>query len=132
MAADVDSKYLINGFLYLRKYNPCKFNVSLSEHVVTRKISPYPSKGKNVTKDKIFITLKLIEAFKYKNFSLLGTVNRSREIVFGKMSKSEMLATTVLNHNDIRLTVFQGKIYHLLLSSIHPTTVKIIDNLNST
>ncbi|XP_054711341.1 piggyBac transposable element-derived protein 4-like [Uloborus diversus] len=70
-AADVDSKYLINGFPYLGKNNESPSNdVFLSEHVVMRLISPYENKGTNVTTDNFFTTLKFcreIEIQKYES-----------------------------------------------------------------
>ncbi|XP_042911628.1 piggyBac transposable element-derived protein 4-like [Parasteatoda tepidariorum] len=98
LAADVDSKYLINGFPYLGKDHQCPPNVPLSEYVVLRLISPYENKGRNVTTDNFFTTLKLAEALKSKYTSLVGTVKRSRkEIpVSVKVSKSELHSTTYL------------------------------------
>lgn len=131
LAADVDTKYLINGFPYLGKDSQSQSNISLSEHVVLRLISPYENKGRNVTTDNFFTTLKLAQTLKAKNTSLVGTVKRSRrEIPLSvKMSKSTLHSTTVLTHKDISLTVYQGKKEKnvLLLSTLHPT-VEITDN----
>lgn len=69
--------------------------------------------------------LKLVEAFKFKNTSLVGTIKYSGgEIpVSAKMSTSVLSATTVLTNKDINSTGYQAKNFKTiaLLRSIHPT-----------
>ena len=135
LAADVDSKYLINGFLYLEKGNQSPFNVSFSEDVVLRLISPFENKRRNVTTDNFFTTLKLAEALKSKNTSRVRTVKRSRrEIpVSVKISNSTFYLTTVLTYKDTNRAFYQGiKDKSVLLTSgLHPI-VEIADNPKQT
>lgn len=74
LAADVKSKYLLNGFPYLGKDVDRPTSQPLSEYVVLRLVEPYMGKGRNVTTDNFFTSVKLAEKLKAKNTSLVGTV----------------------------------------------------------
>ena len=66
IAADADTKYIVNGFPYLGKDEMRPENVSLPEYVVLRLIKPFENKGRNVTTDNFFTTLKLTKVLKEK------------------------------------------------------------------
>ena len=125
LAADVDSKYMLNGFPYLGKDEKRPENISLSEYVVLRLIEPFENKGRNITTDNFFTTLNLSRMLKTKNTSLTGTMKRNCKKVpeFVKKVKMPLNDTLLLKHQDITLTVYQGKNSKnvLLLSSLHPT-----------
>ncbi|GFV43397.1 piggyBac transposable element-derived protein 4 [Trichonephila clavipes] len=80
-AADVDSKYVLNGFPYLGKDEECPENLSLSEYVVLRFTEPFEYKGRNITTDNLFTTRNLSQMLKTKNTNLTGTMKRNRKEV---------------------------------------------------
>lgn len=123
MAVDADAKYLINSFPYLGKDEHRPSNVPLSEYVVLQLMTPYLNKGRNVTTDNFFTSLRLAKLLREKKTSLVGTVNRSRKEVpdFVKKSRTELHETNLLIHDDVTLTIYQGKKTKnvLLLSTLH-------------
>ncbi len=125
LAADVDSKYVLNGFPYLGKDDQRPGNITLSEYVVLRLIEPFENKGIHVTTDNFFTTLKLSEMLMAKKTSLTGTMKRNRREIpeFVKKIKMPLYNTLLLKHDDTTLTVYQGKKHKnvLVLSSLHPT-----------
>lgn len=125
LAADVKSKYLLNGFPYLGKDVDRPTSQPLSEYVVLRLVEPYMGKGRNVTTDNFFTSVKLAEKLKAKNTSLVGTVNRARREIpqCVKQSREDRYKTHILKNKDSTLTVYQGKPSKnvLLLSTVHST-----------
>ncbi|GFY27530.1 piggyBac transposable element-derived protein 4 [Trichonephila clavipes] len=124
LAADINSKYVLNGFPHLCKYEECPVNLFLSKYVVLRLIEPFENKARNITIDNLFITLNLSQILK-TNTNLNGTMKRNRKEVFEFVKKVKMplYDTLLLEHGDITLAVYQGKTCKnvLLLSSLHPT-----------
>ncbi|KAM7018170.1 piggyBac transposable element-derived protein 4-like [Tautogolabrus adspersus] len=78
LAADVETKYFLNGFPYLGKDEARPANQRLGESVVMRLVEPYVGKGRNVTTDNFFTSLTLAKNLQRKNTSLVGTVNKAR------------------------------------------------------
>ena len=109
--ADVDSKYVVNGFPYLGKDETRPASQSLGESVVLRLMEPFKGKGRNVTTDNFFTSLKLSDELKKKDTSLVGTVNRiRREVpVSAAETNSELPSTKVFNHGDTTLTAYRCK-----------------------
>lgn len=66
LAVDSKSTYLLNGFPYLVKDVRRPDGISLSEHVVMKLMDPYLGKGRNVTTDNFFTSLKLAEKLEAK------------------------------------------------------------------
>ncbi|GFW35658.1 piggyBac transposable element-derived protein 4 [Trichonephila clavipes] len=60
LAADVDSKYVLNGFPFLSKDEERPENLSLSKYVGLRLIEPFENKGKNITTQIIFYYTKSV------------------------------------------------------------------------
>lgn len=124
LAADSKTKYLVNGFPYLGKDDQRPTTETLSENVVLRLLEPYTNKGRNVTTDNFFTSLKLAEKLKAKNTSIVGTMNRKRREIPAKAKDggANLHHTFVMKHDDITLTVYQGKKQKnvILLSSLHP------------
>jgi len=67
----VASKYVVNGFPYLGKDETRPENQSLGESVVLRLVEPYKGKGRNVTTNNFFTSLKLADELKKKDTSLV-------------------------------------------------------------
>ena len=78
MAVDAESHYLVNGFPYLGKNEHRPQNQSLSEYIVLKLVEPYLNKGRNVTCDNFFTSLKLAKSIKAKKTSIVGTMNKIR------------------------------------------------------
>lgn len=124
VAVDKDKKYVVNAFPYLGKDDMRPDNQRLGDYIVERLMHPYLNKGRNVTCDNFFTSLKLAEQLKSKKTSLVGTVNRiRREIpIEVKKSRARLYDTQVLKKDDITLTVYQGKANKnvIVMSSLHP------------
>ncbi|GFX00747.1 piggyBac transposable element-derived 4-like protein [Trichonephila clavipes] len=67
LAADVDSKYVFNGFPYLCKDEERPVNLSLSEYIVLCLRKSFENKARNITTDNFFATLNLSQMLKMKN-----------------------------------------------------------------
>ena len=125
LAADVESKYLVNGFPYLGKDETRPLNQSLGESVVLRLMEPYIGKGRNVTTDRFFTSVSLVKKLQEKSTSLLGTVNQSRRELppIAKTANKPLYSTALLKNssNGSILTIYQCKPKRnvLLLSSLH-------------
>ena len=59
LAADVDTKYMVNGYPYLGKDPSRPAKQSLGESVVLKLVEPFLGKGRNVTTDNFFTSLPL-------------------------------------------------------------------------
>lgn len=75
-AADVDTKYMLNGYPYLGKDPSHPATQSLRESVVLKLTEAFLGKGRNVTTDNFFTSLPKTPAWwapstKIKNFCLL-------------------------------------------------------------
>ena len=109
LAADVQSKYLVNAFPYLGKDETRTPGERLSESVVMRLMDPYLGKGRNVTTDNFFTSLKLAKDLLKKKTSLIGTVNKvRRELPPSVMDlKPEMYSSVLHVHAGITLTTYR-------------------------
>ncbi|XP_066961886.1 piggyBac transposable element-derived protein 4-like [Macrobrachium rosenbergii] len=123
LAVDSSSKYLVNGFPYLGKDAHRPSNQSLSEFVVLQLMDPFLGKGRNVTTDNFFTSVKLAEQLEKKKTSIIGTMNRIRREIPPeiKTCKAPLHSTKILKNNNMTLTVYQGKTNKnvLLLSTVH-------------
>ncbi|XP_041694792.1 uncharacterized protein LOC121533094 isoform X1 [Coregonus clupeaformis] len=121
LAADVDSKYVLNVFPYLGKDESQQ-----PENVVMRLVEPYLGKGRNVNTDEVFTSLPLANKLIDKNTSLVGVVNKMRRELPPSacdQSQAELFSTTVLKHDKATLTVYRKKPRKniCILSTMHPT-----------
>lgn len=109
LAADVKTKYCLNGFPYLGKDHSRPANQPLSEHVVLRFVEPFTGKGRNVTTDNFFTSVKLADKLKAKKTSLVGTMNRIRREIPRciKQSRENLYTTRILRNDESTLTVYQ-------------------------
>ncbi|XP_068250625.1 uncharacterized protein [Palaemon carinicauda] len=78
IAADTESKHMLNAFPYLGKDEFRPANQHLSTHVVLKLMEPFTGKGRSVTTDNFFTSLQLAEHLKAKNTSIVGTMNKAR------------------------------------------------------
>ena len=98
---------------------------------------PYLKKGRNITTDNHFTSVKLAKLLKSKNISLLGALNKMRREVPSELKnmRDEQFATKLCkSDDDILLTVYQGKRKKnvLLLSTLHADATTIADNQKKT
>ena len=75
LAADVATKYVVNGFPYLGKDETRPAGQWLADSVVLKLMDPYLDKGRNVTTDNFFTSLSLAKALQSRSTSIVGTVN---------------------------------------------------------
>lgn len=78
IAADVDSKYMLNAVPYLGKDETRLSGQRLVDNVVLKLAEPFLGKGRNITTDNFFTSLELAKALMAKKTSLIGKVNKSR------------------------------------------------------
>ncbi|XP_035283504.1 uncharacterized protein LOC118232545 [Anguilla anguilla] len=122
LAADVDSKYMLNGFPYLGKDESRPPGQRLGENVVMRLMEPFLGKGRNVTMDNFFTSVSL--AKKLVSNSMVGIINKNRrELPPSAQQQGELFTTSVLKHERVILTVYRCKPRKniCLLSTLHPT-----------
>ena len=95
LAVDKDSRYVANGFPYVGKDESRSTDERVSDHVVMKLAESYLKKGRNITTDNHFTSVKLAKLLKSKNTSLLGTLNKMRrEVPFEpKNMRDEQFAT---------------------------------------
>jgi hypothetical protein len=76
------------------------FGVRLADHVVMRLMESYLGKGRNVTTDNYFTSLKLCNGLTSKKTSIVGTVNTIRREVPASANdvSSPMFSTNLLTH----------------------------------
>ena len=97
LAVYKDSKYVVNRFPYVGRDETRSRDERVSNQVVMRLLKPHLNKGRNVTTDNYFTSVKLAtELQKYKT-SLLGTVKRIRKKVLavGKHRKKPLYSTSI-------------------------------------
>ena len=97
LVVDKDSKYVVNGFSYVCRDETRFRDERVSDQFVMRLLKPYLNKGRNVTTDNYYISIKLAtELQKYKT-SLLETVNKIRKEVPAvvKHMKEPLYSTTL-------------------------------------
>ena len=124
VAADVQTKYFLNGSPYLGKdaSTPRPPGQRLGDSVVLSLIAPFQSKGRNVTVDNFFTSLPLAKSLLEKNTSLVGTMNAARrELPPSAHQKGELFSTRVLKHERATLTIYQAKAKKRvsILSTVH-------------
>ncbi|XP_032364546.1 uncharacterized protein LOC116678920 [Etheostoma spectabile] len=127
LAADVQSKYMLNGAPYLGKEE--SKGQLLGESVVLKLAEPFLGKGRNITTDHFFTSLKLATALQAKKTSLVGPLGEAkRECPPSVKEPAELFSTKVLKCANATLTIYQGKPRQnvCILSSVH-TSVGITD-----
>ncbi|XP_026059293.1 uncharacterized protein LOC113043955 [Carassius auratus] len=129
LAADVRSKYMLNGAPFLGKEEARSRGQLVGESVVLKLAEPFLGKGRNITTDNFFTSLKLATALQAKKTSLVGTMGKSkRELPPSAKEQAQLYNTKVLKCADATLTIYQGKPRKnvCILSSVH-TSVGITD-----
>ncbi|XP_042368087.1 piggyBac transposable element-derived protein 3-like [Plectropomus leopardus] len=127
LAADVDTKYMLNAAPYLGKDETRRPGQRLGDSVVLKLAKPFLGKGRNITTDNFFTSLELAKALKAQKTSLVGTVNKSRRELPPSVKEQRALHTTeVLKCDSATLTVYQCKPRKnvSILSTVH-TAVNI-------
>ncbi|XP_073529686.1 uncharacterized protein [Phyllobates terribilis] len=137
LAVDKRSKYLANGFPYLGKDDTRRAEDRLADHVVMKLLDPFLKKGRNVTTDNYFTSVKLAKQLKSKGTTIVRTLNKIRREVPKeiKSMKEELYNTKVFrNEDNFTLTVYQGKPNKnvVILSSVHPDVVVASDSAKKT
>ncbi|XP_062400077.1 piggyBac transposable element-derived protein 4-like isoform X1 [Sardina pilchardus] len=129
VAADSQTKYMLNAFPYLGKDESRPAGEGLSENVVMRLMEPFLGKGRNVTTDHFFTSLALAKNLLVHETTILGTMKKiRREMPPCTQAQSERYSTKVLKAGNATLTIYQAKPKKnvCILSTMHPTVS--IDN----
>ena len=125
MAIDVNTKYMLHSFPYLRKNDSRPAGITLGDDVVLRLTEAYKKTGRNVTTDNVFTLVNLAKTLRQKRISIVGTVNRIRKEIpqETKKMKEDLYPTKVFKHDGCTLTVYQAKTTKkvLLLCTMHAT-----------
>ena len=103
---------MANGFPYVGKDESRSTDERVSDRVVMKLADPYLKKGRNITTDNYFASVKLAKLLKSKNTSLLGTLNKMGIEVPSEIKnmRDDQFATKLYKSDDyILLTVYQGK-----------------------
>ena len=79
LAVDKESKYVINGFPYVRKDEMRSSTERVSDRVVMELMRPYLCKGRNVTTDSYFTSMKLANQLKVKANKSSGNSKQNQE-----------------------------------------------------
>ena len=125
MAAEVESKYLYNGFPYLGKDSTRSGDVSVPTDVVMKLMSPLFKKGYNVTCDNYFTSLDLTLRLAEQHCSLVGTIRQNRREVPTVLKETQPLhESTILEYvgaTAVTITSYQCKKSQSvnILSSLH-------------
>lgn len=123
VATDSKERYILNAFPYLGKDEQRPAGCSLGHHVVMRLVEPYLNKGRNVTCDNFFTSVKLAEDLTKKHTTIVGTLNRAKREVppSVKITRDPLFTTVLFKSNEITLTSYQGKVKKnvLILSTLH-------------
>lgn len=131
LAADVETKYMLNGYPYLGKDPSRPATQSLGESVVLKLMEPFLGKGRNVTTDNFFTSLPLAHKLLARNTSLVGTTNKSkRSLPSSAHLKAGLHDTKVMQSDSATLAIYQGKEKKnvCILSTMH-TSVEIRDDV---
>ena len=124
VAADVETKYMLNAHPYLGKDNSRPSGQHLSDNVVLRLMEPFLEKGRNVTTDNYFTSLPLANTLLAHKTTIVGTMNRiRREMPPCTKAQMERFSSKVLRAGEATLTIYQGKPRKnvSLLSTMHQT-----------
>ena len=81
LAVDKDSKYVVNGFPYVGREQTRFRDERVSDQVIILLLKRYLNKGKNVTTENYFTSIKLATELQIYKTSLLKTVNKIRKEV---------------------------------------------------
>lgn len=124
VAAEVESKYFLNGSLYLGKDEQRPAGQLVGENVVLTLMEPFVDRGRNVTTDNFFTSLSLAKSLLRRRTSLVGTMNMARrELPPSAGQCSELHSTQVMKHQRATLTMYQAKRKKrvCILSILHQT-----------
>ncbi|KAJ8885000.1 hypothetical protein PR048_011196 [Dryococelus australis] len=98
---------------------------SLSENIVLRLVHPYLGISWNINTDNFFSSVSLVEKFKARGTSFVGSVNRSRRDIPTGVENAHLMFqySFILKHNNCTLPFYHGKINEnvLVLSTTHPS-----------
>lgn len=110
VAADVGSKYMLNSAPYLGKKETRSGDLLLGESVVLKLAQPFIGKGRNISTDNFFTSLKLARILLAKTTSLVGTVNKKKRELPSCVNKTmPLFETKVFKNAQATLTIYQCK-----------------------
>uniref|UniRef100_A0A3B1KIL6 Chromo domain-containing protein n=1 Tax=Astyanax mexicanus TaxID=7994 RepID=A0A3B1KIL6_ASTMX len=124
VAADADTKYVLNIFPYLGKDEGKLSGQRVKDSVVTRLVEPFLDKGRNITTSGFFPSLALASHLLVNKTTVVGTIRKSKqETPQCTQTQSEIFNTKVLRTGNTTLTIYQAKPKEnvCVLSTMHQT-----------
>ena len=108
LAVDKDSKYVVNGFPYVSRDETRSRDKRVSDQVVMRLMKPNLNKGRNVTTDNYYTSIKLAtELQKYKNQLTGNSKQNSQESTCsGREHEKSLYPTTLYKSGDVTMSVY--------------------------
>ena len=123
LLADAQSKYLCTGKLYLGRDLSRSRCSDLPGDVCLTLLQSYYKKGYNVTTDNYFTSLKLVEEFKQKKTTILGSIRKQRREVPSTeliMKDKKLYASEIFSSpSGYSLTICKAKKVVCILRSTH-------------
>lgn len=122
LLAELDSKYVLNGFSYLGKEEERPNDELQGSFVVKKLVEPYYNRGHNVTTDQFFTSYDLALDLLAKKTTLVGTVNKNRKYTPKITGKQELHSSKFFeNEKGVLVTIYQCKPSKqvTLLSTLH-------------
>ncbi|XP_030629171.1 uncharacterized protein LOC115811199 isoform X1 [Chanos chanos] len=124
VAADVETKYMLNAIPYLGKDDSSPAGQRLSDNIVMRLMEPFLGEGRNVTTGNFFTSLALANDLLADKTTIVGTMSKNRrEMPPCTQAQSERYSTKVLRAGKVTLTIYQAKPKRnvCILSTMHQT-----------
>ena len=122
--------YVVNRFRYVGTDETHTKDEQVSDQVIMLLLKMYLSKGRNVTIDNYFTSMKLTsELQKIKKNSLLGTVKKIRKVpAVATHMKEPLHSPTLYKSVYATITVHQGKANKnvVTLSTLHPASAFLV------
>ncbi|XP_066532042.1 zinc finger MYM-type protein 2 isoform X1 [Hoplias malabaricus] len=110
VAADVETKYMLNAVPHLGKDDAGQTDLQFSENIVLRLMEPFVGHGRNVTTDSCYTSLVLANKLLENKTTIVGAINKkSREMPPCVRVKSERLSTKIVNAGKVTLTIYQAR-----------------------
>ena len=104
---------MVNGFPYLGKDDarPRPASLLLGEHVVLTLMQPHLDKGRNVTTDNFFTSLRLAKQLLARKTTLVGTMRKDKRELPHRPEEStpELYSSQLWRHEKAIHTMYQGK-----------------------
>lgn len=125
LAADVETKYMLNGFPYLGR------DQSLEESVVLKLVDSFLEEGRNVTTTSFFTSLPLAHKLLDRNTSLVGSVSKHL-LPPCAHQRAALYDTKVMQLDGATLTIYGEERKNVCILSTKHKSVEVCDDAKKT